>query len=141
MNAKPRDSAAAPDPIDIDVGARLRARRRTSGVTQAGLAEALNLSFQQVQKYERGHNRISASVLVRCARALRCSVAELLGEAAGDRPEFDAAAGSAICEQERSEFLKAFVAVHLDERRALIRLMTSMARSQDEMVSAGRMAG
>lgn len=141
MNAKPRDSAAAPDPIDVEVGARLRARRRTSGVTQAGLAEVLDLSFQQVQKYERGYNRISASVLVRCARALRCSVAELVGEAPGDRPDFDAAAGVGISERERDDFLRAFVAVPLDERRALIRLMASMVRTAYEPVVSGRMAG
>ena len=79
VNAKPHKSAG-PDPIDVEVGQRLRARRRVAGVTQAGLAEVLNLSFQQIQKYERGYNRVSASVLVRCARAefpANCKISRL----------------------------------------------------------------
>ncbi len=131
LNARPQPSAS-PDPIDVEVGARLRARRRSCGVTQAGLAESLNLSFQQVQKYERGYNRVSASVLVRCARALVCRVGELLGEAPGEQAEFNAGAAAGNSERERGEFLRAFVEVPLDERRVLIRLMASIARPERE---------
>ncbi|HEY3800894.1 MAG TPA: helix-turn-helix transcriptional regulator [Caulobacteraceae bacterium] len=70
-----------PDPIDLAVGAAVRARREALGVSQTALAEALGLTFQQIQKYERGRNRISASALVRTAAALRTSVAVLVGEA------------------------------------------------------------
>jgi transcriptional regulator with XRE-family HTH domain len=68
------------DPIDVDVGARIRIRRKQLRVSQSGLAEYLGVSFQQVQKYERGANRISASTLVRVAEKLEISVAELVGE-------------------------------------------------------------
>lgn len=60
----------APDPVDVHVGARVRLLRKRLGVTQQALADAIGLTFQQVQKYERGQNRISASVLHRIARAL-----------------------------------------------------------------------
>jgi transcriptional regulator with XRE-family HTH domain len=52
-----------PDPVDIHVGRRLRMRRKDLGYSQQALADALGLTFQQVQKYEGGSNRISASKL------------------------------------------------------------------------------
>ena len=66
--------------IDAEVGARVRLRRRLLGLTQGQLAEALGITFQQVQKYERGTNRVSASMLVRIARRLDTTVAALVGE-------------------------------------------------------------
>ena len=82
----PRPQQAAPDPIDVSVGARMRMRRRTLGLTQTALAEALGITFQQVQKYERGANRVSASMLVRAAKRLDCPVAFLVGEEPGGFP-------------------------------------------------------
>jgi transcriptional regulator with XRE-family HTH domain len=82
----PRPQNAAPDPIDIAVGARMRMRRKTLGLTQTALAEALGITFQQVQKYERGANRVSASMLVRAAKRLDCPVAFLVGEEPGGFP-------------------------------------------------------
>lgn len=66
-----RRPSGAPDPIDVLVGARLRARRQARDLSQEALAERVGVSFQQVQKYERGANRISASRLVRIAVALQ----------------------------------------------------------------------
>lgn len=59
-----------PNPIDTHVGARVRLRRTLLGMSQEGLGEALGLTFQQVQKYERGANRISASRLYDLAKVL-----------------------------------------------------------------------
>ena len=70
-----------PDPIDVAVGTRIRYRRKLLGISQTELAQALGLTFQQVQKYERGVNRVSASMLVKTARKLECTVAYLVGEA------------------------------------------------------------
>jgi len=64
----------SPAAVDIHVGARVRMRRRFLGLNQTALAEALGLTFQQVQKYERGANRVSASKLYDIARALHVSV-------------------------------------------------------------------
>ena len=52
-----------PDPVDIHVGARVRERRVSLGMSQTDLGEYLGLTFQQIQKYERGTNRLSASKL------------------------------------------------------------------------------
>jgi len=60
----------APDPIDIHVGKMIRARRLAIGVSQMALAQALGITFQQIQKYEKGANRISASKLFEAARTL-----------------------------------------------------------------------
>lgn len=64
-----------PDPIDLHVGARVVCRRLEIGVTQINLAKLIGVSFQQVQKYEKGSNRISGSMLLHMARALGVSVA------------------------------------------------------------------
>ena len=71
-------STKAPDPMDIALGAAVRIRRRTIGMSQEGLAEKCGVSFQQIQKYENGANRISFSRLVQIARALRCRVTDLM---------------------------------------------------------------
>ncbi len=59
-----------PDPVDVHVGARLRYRRMLIGKSQEALGEELGLTFQQIQKYEKGQNRIGASRLYYLARAL-----------------------------------------------------------------------
>ena len=64
-----------PHPVDRHVGLRVRMRRKELGISQEKLAESLGLTFQQVQKYERAANRVSASKLFEIARALNTSVA------------------------------------------------------------------
>jgi transcriptional regulator with XRE-family HTH domain len=75
----------APDPIDVEVGARIRVRRKYLSLSQSALADALGLTFQQVQKYERGANRVSASMLVKIAARLETTVGALVGENDTDR--------------------------------------------------------
>jgi transcriptional regulator with XRE-family HTH domain len=69
------DTDRHPNPIDLHVGARIRMRRKILGVSQERLAEDLGLTFQQIQKYERGANRVSASKLYEIAKSLQSSVA------------------------------------------------------------------
>jgi transcriptional regulator with XRE-family HTH domain len=64
--------------MDIALGAAVRIRRRTLGISQEALAEQCGVSFQQIQKYENGANRISFSRLVQIARALECRVIDLM---------------------------------------------------------------
>lgn len=71
-------TANPPHEIDIFVGERIRTIRAAVGMSQANLAEHLNVSFQQLQKYEKGTNRVSASKLVMIAQALGVSTATLL---------------------------------------------------------------
>src|SRR5947209_17250934 len=84
-----RNEQARYTALELSIGARLRARRRQLGLSQTDLAEQLGVSFQQVQKYERGANRIAASTLVTAADALSTSVAWLVGEDGADREEDD----------------------------------------------------
>ncbi|MDG6094057.1 helix-turn-helix domain-containing protein [Acetobacter sp. AN02] len=75
MTEKNEETAAdrtgsASSALDAHIGARIRLRRMLLGMTQVELGEALGLTFQQVQKYERGTNRVSASRLAEIARAL-----------------------------------------------------------------------
>lgn len=73
--AKKKPKAAAieegqPDPIDIHVGRRMRQRRILVGMSQEKLGESVGLTFQQIQKYERGTNRMGSSRLFRFAQVL-----------------------------------------------------------------------
>src|ERR1700734_2336267 len=69
-----KDPDRTPNPIDVHVGLQVRLRRKELKISQEKLAETLGLTFQQVQKYERGANRISASKLYEIARSLRVSI-------------------------------------------------------------------
>jgi len=66
--------AAGPNPVDRHVGLRIRFRRKELGISQEKLADSIGLTFQQVQKYERAANRVSASKLWEVARALNTSI-------------------------------------------------------------------
>ncbi|MGB8601547.1 MAG: helix-turn-helix transcriptional regulator, partial [Rhizomicrobium sp.] len=67
----------SPHPLDIALGSRIRLRRRELGMSQEQLARQIGITFQQVQKYEHGANRVSFSRLVEIAQALRCGVVDL----------------------------------------------------------------
>jgi len=64
--------SGSPNPVDVHVGKRVRLRRTCLGISQGKLGEAIGLTFQQVQKYERGTNRIGASRLWDISQALNC---------------------------------------------------------------------
>ncbi|HYD18191.1 MAG TPA: helix-turn-helix domain-containing protein [Patescibacteria group bacterium] len=68
---KPDDG---PHPVDVHVGQRVKGRRLSLGLSQDDLAKACGITFQQVQKYERGTNRISVSRLTEIAQALKTSL-------------------------------------------------------------------
>ncbi len=74
--SKPRygHGTGNPHPIDVHVGARVRLRRKLLGMSQTKLGDALGLTFQQVQKYEKGVNRIGASRLYDLSRVLDVSI-------------------------------------------------------------------
>lgn len=69
-DAPGRDKDSRPSPIDIHVGSRIRLRRTLLGLSQERLGDALGLTFQQIQKYERGVNRVGASRLFDLSRVL-----------------------------------------------------------------------
>ncbi|ESQ87008.1 helix-turn-helix domain-containing protein [Asticcacaulis benevestitus] len=63
------------NPVDLHVGAKVRMRRKSLSLSQTDLAREIGLTFQQIQKYERGSNRISASKLFEISKCLKVSVA------------------------------------------------------------------
>ena len=83
---KPRKSSGRmaskgfPNPIDVHVGQRIRQRRTLLGMSQERLAEAIGLTFQQVQKYERGANRVGSSRLFDLARVLDVQISYFFEE-------------------------------------------------------------
>src|SRR3954454_12564493 len=94
------ESDAGPNPIDRHVGLRIRLRRKELGVSQERLAESVGLTFQQVQKYERAANRVSASKLWEMARALNTTIGYFY-EGLGDPGD----ASSGLPREEVREFL------------------------------------
>jgi transcriptional regulator with XRE-family HTH domain len=105
MTRKPE---ALADPIDIAVGARIRLLRKVRGLSQQALAEAAGVTFQQIQKYERGANRVSASMLSRIAAALDAPVAEMFGEGVAGQGGIDEVA-ALLAEPGALELLRAYV--------------------------------
>jgi len=75
-----RSPAGKPNPIDVHVGHRVRLRRTLLGMSQEKLGDAIGLTFQQVQKYERGTNRVGASRLFELSRVLDVPVAYFYDE-------------------------------------------------------------
>jgi transcriptional regulator with XRE-family HTH domain len=130
-----------PNPIDVHVGSRVRFRRMLLGMSQEKLAEKLGLTFQQIQKYEKGINRIGASRLFDLAQVLSVPVQFFYEEAPSNGAEVTqfVPAGFAENGQETSivEFLKsrdglelnkAFVRIQdVKARRAIVDLVRSLA--------------
>ena len=121
----PRAIATA-DPVDVFVGERLKAARLRLGLSQTDLGKAMKLSFQQVQKYERGVNRISASMLVRAARALGMPAADFFPDsqsdpAADDPVDIRSVRGGAILAEQ-------FRAMTPERRALLLQIAQEFAR-------------
>ena len=116
----------AVDPVDIAIGARIRVRREARRITQAQLASAAGVTFQQVQKYERGVNRVSAARLLLIAAALRTTGADLLGEL--EDGDIDALA---LARPGASEMLEAFNRIgSIDARDAALTVLRVMAAAE-----------
>jgi transcriptional regulator with XRE-family HTH domain len=115
--------------MDVALGAAVRIRRKTLGISQEALAEQCGISFQQIQKYENGANRISFSRLVQIARALRCRVVDLLEVL--DAPDREAPADIDMLARMRTpgaiELLAAYEALNNDSRLALVGLLRTLS--------------
>jgi len=78
-----------PDPVDVHVGYRVRLRRTLLGMSQEKLGSALGLTFQQIQKYEKGANRIGSSRLYKLSKILDVNVSYFFDEMPEDEKMFD----------------------------------------------------
>ncbi len=128
-----------PHPVDVSVGRQIRGRRMLLGLSQEQLAANLSVTFQQVQKYEQGANRVSASRLYRLAQVLGVSM-EFFFEAADaaaqgqTAPQVDTGApdlpADAFQNDESLKLLRYFYALESDELRHLAsEVMKSIAKS------------
>lgn len=99
MAARARKTKGTPDPVDVHVGQRLRVRRSLLGLSQEKLADSIGLTFQQIQKYERGMNRISAGRLYQFSKILDVPIAYFYDQFAG-KSRFKATLGMADNDQE-----------------------------------------
>ena len=121
--------ARTPNIVDIHVGGRVRMRRKMLGVSQETLADALGLSFQQVQKYERGTNRVSASMLVRIAAKLQTTVGSLVGEDV--MAEQDVAMLTALSTPGAIDLLRAYGEATPKGRKAILTVAKTLVEPDD----------
>jgi len=129
LNAKPETSG--PDAVDVHVGKLIRARRRAIGLTQDELALAIGVTFQQVQKYERGANRVSASKLFASAQALGVPVASFFKdlEETGVDPSVLSEFGDFLALKGAADLVRAYRNLSADQRRVLVDMAQVMAAS------------
>ena len=127
-----------PDPIDVHVGHRVRQRRIILGISQEKLGESIGVTFQQVQKYERGTNRISASRLQHIANILSVPVPYFFEEQASDQT---ASSGTEADNDNQTDFLSSPQAFRLSSaflrikdakvRRAVIDIISALGEQQE----------
>lgn len=126
-----------PHPIDTHVGSRIRLRRRTLGISQEKLADQLGLTFQQVQKYERGHNRVSASKLFQIAQALDTDIGYFFQGAGADGSHVETesertAFANFLSGAEGLELVNLWPKVPHKARRRIVGLIRVLANEPDD---------
>lgn len=135
-------------PIDVHVGSRICARRRLLQLSQKEMADKLGITFQQVQKYEKGVNRIGAGRLYSIAQILGVDIDYFYGDVSAknisDLPEYSKTFGIGFLEEDQIEqkfdpmygteatmLLKAFYALPAKARSALLIMLTSLRDKDD----------
>jgi transcriptional regulator with XRE-family HTH domain len=125
--------------IDKEIGSRMRMRRMLIGMSQEKLGEMLGLTFQQVQKYEKGTNRISVSRMIDIANVLGVDIHFFFegltggkkGSGTADPPQ-PAFVSDFMATQEGHQLMRAFTRIgNPKTRRAVVQLATSLAESED----------
>ncbi len=132
-----------PQPVDAHVGQRVRQRRTLLGMSQEMLGDTIGLTFQQVQKYERGTNRISASRLYQISQVLDIPVSHLfdelpvevatgqpIGLAEDRRP---ASRGDPLTKRETLELVRAYYRItNAHARKSLFELIKALGEKRGE---------
>ena len=144
---QPGARGGGPDPIDIHVGKRIKLRRTLLHISQEQLASDIGVTFQQVQKYESGHNRVSASRLFDISRVLNCPISyffEDIGpETTGDRSMPGARAAEGAAEEavgfdadpmqrtETLELVRSYWRLHnADLRKNVLELLSNISKRE-----------
>ena len=120
--------------IDLHVGKRLRRRRRLLGMTQQTLAEEVGIRFQQIQKYECGANRVSASRLFELSEALSVPV-QYFYEGLSDDPlpgeaQPEVLAPDVLSKKETMDLVRAYYSISEEPRRHVLDLVKSLEKSK-----------
>jgi transcriptional regulator with XRE-family HTH domain len=132
MPAKP------PNPVDRHVGSRVRMRRIMLGMSQERLGEGLGLTFQQIQKYEKGTNRIGASRIQQISEILQVPVSFLFEGSPGSSTHFGEAPSPAyvadfLATSDGLALIRAFTRVpDIKLRRAIVEMVELIASGGDE---------
>ncbi|MBY0565478.1 MAG: helix-turn-helix domain-containing protein [Hyphomonadaceae bacterium] len=125
--------------VDAWIGRRMRARRQEIGITQERLADLMGITFQQVQKYERGVNRIAASRLYDVCKILDISLSELMEGYESDRLALGTSDGRVdqfLALPEAAELVTSFVAVRsVRMRRRFVDLISALVVEQSKSAS------
>lgn len=130
-----------PNPIDIHVGSRIRLRRTMLGMSQEKLGESLGITFQQIQKYEKGTNRVGASRLQAISGILNVPVSFFFEDAPGEQADAQAGLAEASSSNYVVDFLssseglqlnRAFVKINDPKvRRKLVDLVKALAAEME----------
>jgi transcriptional regulator with XRE-family HTH domain len=138
---KKRGGKGGPNPIDVHVGGRVRLRRTLLGMSQEKLAKAVSLTFQQIQKYERGSNRIGASRLFQFAHVLDVPVSFFYddmpdGSEEAKMPALDGTAEpfeqDQLARRETLELVRAYYRIgDPTVRRRIFELTKTLSRSEE----------
>ena len=127
-----------PDPIDVHVGSRVRLRRTLLGMSQGKLGDALELTFQQIQKYERGANRIGSSRLFKLSRILDVPVSfffdelpeEVVAGAEVGRPSGEKFEMERLARRETLELVRAYYQIPDNKvRRRIFEIVKALGKS------------
>ena len=130
--------ARTPDPLDVMVGAKIRVFRTYLGMSQTDLARKIGVAFQQVQKYEKGANRVGASRLSRIASVLRVSIGELF-ETPEDKSGDAKSPFRLLAGRDALRVLTSFSRISdLRLRRAIVQLVETAANQQTVIASIAR---
>ena len=143
-----RQKSDKPNPIDVQVGSRVRLRRNMLGLSQEKLGEAIGLTFQQVQKYERGANRIGASRLHELSRVLDVPVSFFFDDtdpvrapaipAGFEEPPVEGFDSDPLRRPETAELVQAYFAIgDVAVRRRLLDLAKALANEGERIGEAG----
>ncbi|TFF25447.1 XRE family transcriptional regulator [Jiella endophytica] len=137
-----QESKKKPNPIDTHVGSRVRLRRTMLGMSQEKLGEALGITFQQVQKYEKGSNRIGASRLQHISDVLNVPVAYFFEDAPGSPAQTSSGMSETgsdyvvdfLSTSEGLQLNRAFVRIADPKvRKRVIDLVRTLAGSSDDL--------
>ncbi|MEM1375031.1 MAG: helix-turn-helix transcriptional regulator [Pseudomonadota bacterium] len=111
-------------PVDVHVGKRIRHRRWMVGMTQQQLAEQVGIKFQQIQKYETGMNRVSASRLWDIAETLKVPVSFFFSGLDGEESEDtkSSSPNDLMADKEAMELVRSYYAIPENQRRRLFEL-------------------